>query len=257
MEGNTIVIHVSASSEEEALAQAEAHITEAIKKAANVLAIATEAKVRELASEELKTTRQTYLDALSLEEVADGIWVVNLDKDAVWIEEGTPERSGYDFLLNGPNAKVGKDGHKYNIIPFEHSKPRGQNTPKAQAIVDGLKRELKKQNIPFKKIEVDGNGSPLIGRIHKLNLFSEKPSANAKHPALHGVTIYQRKSATGKVQRDIMTFRIISSKTKGDGRWQYPEKEGKEFLDRAMDYVMQNFESIFAESLEDAIKNIT
>ena len=53
-------------------------INSAIKKAANVLSIAVEAKARELASAELKSTRQQYLDALSLVEIADGVWVVTL-----------------------------------------------------------------------------------------------------------------------------------------------------------------------------------
>lgn len=265
-DSNTIVLDFSSLSEEEAMEAAQLQIMNAVKKASNVLSHAVEAKTRELASDGLKSTRQQYLDALSLIEVADGVWVVNLDDSAAWIEDGTPERSGYDFLLNGPKARTSKDGHKWNIIPFEHSKPASQNSPSAKQIVSTLKAELKKKGIPFKGIEMmdtvkyDEHGAPhvsksipMTGKLHSFDLPSKKPG-KGKFPALSGVNIYQSVSKTGVARRDIFTFRVISDKTRGDGRWQYKEQPAKDFMEKALEEIMQDFDSIFTDSFEDALK---
>lgn len=261
-----IVLDLSHLSEEEALKYTNEYIAAAINKTANTLAILTEAKVRELATDELKSSRSKYLEALSLDELTPGVWSVSLDSKVDWIEDGTPARSGYDFLLNGPKTKVSKDGSRYNIIPFNHSKRPTDMTPSAKKIVSILKKELVRKNIPFKGIEHEQHVSydkeggligismtPKLGKIHSFDVPSPKTGKGVS-PVLQGVNIYQRKTQDGKIQKDIMTFRVISSKTQGDGRWQYAEKEGKNFMDRAYNDVIAHIDELFTNILMENLE---
>jgi hypothetical protein len=82
---------------------------------------------------------------------------------------------------------------------------------------------------------------------------------------LDGVSIYQRMKknpdgsmATGRkgnpvVVRDVMTFRVASSKHMGQ-KWDHPGLEGKEFLDEAYSWALNHWET---EILPSIIKTVT
>lgn len=220
--------------------QCKEFITEArqdLMKSVENLAAITHAKVVEMASQELDTSRQEFMDSLGFEEVAEGIWVVSVDQPGLWVEEGI--KDNFDMkpgLLK--DGEVGKKG-KYRIIPFEHSKPKSQLTPAAETIVQQLKRELRKQKVPFKKIERNSWGIPKEGRLHSLSLPSDIPG-KGNTPALSGVNIYQTMTNSGNVRRDILTFRTVTDRQQG--KWIHPGFEAKHFLDRAMDWALKEWE---------------
>lgn len=192
----------------------------ALQRAVEITAVQAKGIAMELANQKLKSRRKTYLDALSLEQVSPTFFVLSLDESAMWVEDGVSPHDQRTTLLK-QNYKTSKDGHKYKSIPFEHTKLPQLQTAQAQQITSWVKQELKSRKIPFKKIELDSSGSPRLGKIHSFSVpGSPKPSANAKTGALMGVNIYQRRNEKGKVVRDIMTFRTISSKP-GDN-WQHP-----------------------------------
>lgn len=218
--------------------EVEAALTDGVQRLASM----THAKTLEHAQSELTSTRKKYTDALSFEEIEKGVWVVSLDESALFIEEGRKSGSMVDDLLRN-NAKVSKDGNRYKAIPFEHSKPPSQQTPKAKEITDQIKRELRSVGVPFKKIEYNPDGSPRIGKLHKFDFPSNKPSAMASHPALSGLTIYQHKTSGGNIRRDIMTFRMVSDKSKAEGKWHHPGLEARKFMDKAFASALQEWES--------------
>lgn len=131
---------------------------------------------------------------------------------------------------------------RYKVIPFDHGKSPSMNTPKAQEIVDQIKRELRAVNVPFKKIEYNADGSPRLGKLHTFNFPSERPSRAASHPALSGLSIYQRKLQSGKVKRDIMTFRVVSSKHAGS-KWMHPGLEAQNLMDEAFEWAMKTWDN--------------
>lgn len=135
------------------------------KGVANLAAI-THAKVAEMAGSELKSSRKTLTDNLGFEEVTPGLWVVSIDEGALWIEEGI--EAGKDMkpdLLKGA-TQTSKDGNKYRAIPFDHGKAPSQLTGYAQNIVSRIRANLKKEGVPFKKIEKDAFGKVLTGKLH-------------------------------------------------------------------------------------------
>jgi hypothetical protein len=216
--------------------EVEEALTQGVKQVASM----THAKTQELASEKLKSTRQLYLNNLEFKEIEMGIWVVSLDQPALFIEEGRKSGSMIPDLLRR-NAKTAKDGSRYKAIPFQHNKPPSQTPRKSEEIVSLVKSELKARNIPYKKIEHNADGSPRLGRLHVIkDIQSPRPSARASHGVLDSLTIYQTKLPSGKIRRDIMTFRVASTKHEGS-KWIHPGMEGKKFMDEALEWAEKIF----------------
>lgn len=215
--------------------EVEEALTEAVRQA-SVMAYGI---ANELAAEKLNSRLKTYQDALSYEEVSPGLWTVSLDESAFWIEDGISAHDQRETLLKN-NAKVSKDGTRYKVIPFEHSKNPSQQTSRAREISQMVKKELKARNIPYKKIERDEKGSPRLGKLHSFSVpGSPKPSPKAKFGALSGINIYQRMEK-GRAVRDIMTFRTITSKK--DDRWMHPGLQAEKILDQTFDKIQQIFD---------------
>jgi len=216
-------------------------VEQAVTEGVGKLAAMTHARTIELANAELNSTRKLYTDNLDFQQITDGVWVVTLDEPAMFIEEGRKSGSMVDDLLRN-GAKVGKNGNRYKAIPFEHSKPMSQQTKSSQLLTESIKRQLKAKNIPFKKLEYNADGSPRIGKLHSMDLNSPHPTDKASHPALSGLTIYQTQTASGNVRRDIMTFRMVSDKSKKDGKWVHPGLEPKNFMDKAFEDMQEIWE---------------
>lgn len=215
------------------------------------VALMTHAKTIELAGERLGSTRQKYVDALGFEEIAPNVWAVSLDESMLWLEEGKEPGSMVDDLL-GENPKIAKDGAKYRVIPFEHTAPRQSLTPQARSTVDIIKKELKSRGLPFRKLEVDSKGSPRLGKLYTINIKSQLPTPSANTPALHGLTVYQRKGPEGKVRREILTFRTVHEKHKSEGKWHHPGIQGKKLMDEALEWAQDVFDrEILPEILKD------
>lgn len=210
------------------------------KGVANLAAI-THAKVAEMASEELHSSRKQFTDNLGFEEVQPGVWVVSVDQGGLWVEEGiAPNTDMKPGLLKGA-THTSKDGHKYRVIPMDHGKAPSQMNGYAQGLVARIKSNLKKEGVPFKKLETDANGSPRTGKLHTFNFKSEIPG-KGNTPALHGVSIYQTMTKTGNVRRDILTFRTVTDGPAGADKFFHPGFEPKKFLDRAADWAVQEWE---------------
>lgn len=225
------------------------------KKAVQGLAAASHAHVLELAGDKLKTLQNKYKDAIDFEQVDDNLWVVSLDKSAMWIEKGHEQWSMYDKLASSPKAKTSKDGGKYMVIPFEKSKRPSEQSPRAKSVTDKVRAFLKKENVPYKKIEYNPDGSPKMGLLHKFDIKSPRPSDKAKSPELFGLSIYQRKDKeTGRIKRDVMTFRVVSSKNAGDGRWEYQPREGVNIFEETYKWAITSWNQEILPALIESLK---
>ena len=214
-----------------------------LKKAVSSLASMTHAKTIELANKELKSMSKIYKDNVSFQQLEENLWVVTLDEKALWIEEG--RKGGFmEELLNGKSAKTNKDGEKYAVIPFEHSKNPAEQSDKARELTNQIRAELKERNIPYRnKIEHHPDGSQKLGLLHRFNIDSARLKDSHKDGPLKGVAIYQKMNEkTGKVQRDVMTFRIITEKHREEGKWIHPGSTGAKLLDKAWKWAMDEWE---------------
>lgn len=242
----------------------------ALQRGVQDLSVQTHAHIVEEVQGKLHSSRQQYLDALSYSQVDENTYLISLNREAWWIEDGIPNGTEMiDWLLRkGPKAKSGpkvsKDGSLYRVIPFQHNKGETQQTPTQNELKEVIRKEMKKRGIPYGPIEKDTQGMPKIGKLHSFNIMDKplktkegvgqgwgeigKPKVGYTGiPFLQGVTIYQSKvkDKEGKesVQKQIMTFRIVSSKHKGTGRWVHPGYAPQKFLDEAFEWAKKEWDT--------------
>jgi len=259
----------------------EAALKSASEEAAKNLSAMLYAKAVELANERLHTRRKKFIEALSQSEEG-GIYILSLDESVNWIDDGMEPHSMVENLLKSPKAKRAKDGSSYLVVPFEHGPGKGpaQNSPEQQGLVDAIKSEMKRQKIPFSKVERDKSGKPKMGLLHKFNVKTpnktsdgpgqgwgptgqprQGPNANQKlsqkkktpggggTPHLHGVSVYQTPDGKGGAKRSIMTFRIVSSKHGGD-RWKHPGLEGVNIMADTFDWANEEIDKMTPQLLD-------
>lgn len=222
-----------------------------IKKGIENLSTLTHAQIQMNAQQELHSSRKIYMDNLNApKEIVGGVWVITLDEDALWIEEGIkPNTDMKPNLLK--NGKVSAStGNRYQVIPFHYSRPPSQNTPGTQNIVNQIKNKLRSEKVPFKKIEYNKDGSPKVGKLHAFDFGGKRPG-RGNTPQMQGVSIYQTLTKTGNVRRDILTFRTVSSGPASQGKWVHPGHEGKKYMDKAFEEALKMWEtSILPEIMQ-------
>lgn len=241
-------------------------IDAALEQAAQNLAMQSHAHLLEQVQDNLHSTREKYVNALTFQQVNKQTWVINLDQEVMWIEEGLSEHEMIDNLLNSPKAKIGKDGTKYMVIPFQHNKGPSKQTQAGQDLASTIKQELKSRNISYGKIERDDKGKAKTGLLHSFDInkdplkthegpgqghgpVGQVRQGNTKIPLLQGVRIYQ-KEVKGKVRRDIMTFRVVSSKHRGSGKWVHPGLKPRLFMDETAEWAMKVWDKLRDEVLK-------
>jgi hypothetical protein len=217
-------------------------------KGADQLAMATYEKIRTLASEDLNgALYKIYDDNLKSEKLAEGFYVITLLEPALWIEEG--QKAGFmDWLLNTVKpgkkpAKIGKDGKKYRVIPFQHNVNPSMQSPKALDLTQEIKYALKKKGVSWKKIEYNQDGSPRLGLLHHFDLETARPDAQKdihKNSLTKGVAVYQNQDKqTGVVSKEVMTFRVISEKHEGEGLWKHPGRQGNKLFEKGYEHAQK------------------
>jgi len=207
------------------------------------LAASTHAKVAEMANNELHSSKKIFTDNLGFQQIAPGLWVVSIDEKALWIEEGIEPQTDMKPGLLKNATDHDKNGYRIRTIPFEHSKPSSQMNGYAQILQAKIKSELKKRDIPYKKIERHENGSPRLGKLHTFDFKAGRAKSSWTDDPLTRVTIYQTLTRTGNVRRDIMTFRTVSDSPEQKNKWIHPGIDGKKFLDRAQAWAEYTWEN--------------
>jgi len=241
----------------------EPKVQTALLEAAQGLALQAHAHVLEEAQSKLHATRDKYVSALNFKQISKDAWVISLDASAMWIEEGKPEGTMLDDLLSSPKAKTAKDGSTYIVVPFQHNKGPSRQTPAQNDLTSTIKQEMRQRKIPYGKLETDEHGKPKMGKLHTFDIWAPMKTAQGPGqghgpigaprqgptgiPFLNRVNVYQReiKNAAGKssVRKDIMTFRVASSKHYAEGRWYHPGTPARNLMDTTADWALKVWET--------------
>jgi hypothetical protein len=201
-------------------------------------------------------------------------YVITLTGSAYWIEEGIPPNTDMktdQWLFKSKSTKVSKKGHRYLVVPFEHSKGPSLQTGFEKGLTDRIKFELKAQNklrkanglqpIPWAKIETDKHGKPKEGLLHEFNIEGKKAKSSWTSGPLERLRVYQAiekdaqgrakltKSGKAKVSRSWMTFRTASENPKQDPntgvspkeKFIHPGFKAKKFMDKSAEWAEQEF----------------
>lgn len=246
----TIDTRAIAESFKELAAEVQADLNKGVAQ----LAAATHSKVAEMANSELHSSKKTFTDNLGFQQVAPGLWVVSIDEKALWIEEGIEANKDMkpDLLKNATGQD--KEGYRTKTIPFEHSKAPSQMNGYAQGLQAKIKSELRKRDLPYKKIERNENGSPRLGKLHTFDFKGGRAKSSWTDDPLTRVTIYQTLTKSGNVRRDIMTFRTVSDNPNQKDKWIHPGMDGKKFLDRAQTWAETTWENEILPAIMDKWK---
>lgn len=230
-------------------------------------------------------------------KITDGLWVVELDERARWLEEGRKETFMGEWLLK-PGAKgvkrSNKDGSLYRAIPFKEtsgSKDTASHPALSQIVRDFAAAQQPKINLT--KVEKHKNGDHKLGLITKLDIrphdatgyapgviFSRpRTEQEAKDTGLKahsgifklaGAAVFQnvydkgnlvsdpvkakKIAATkkGSVKKEVVVFRVISSKHEKEGRWMYPEVKPVNFLQKAYEHATAQWDGV-VKSIEQTL----
>ncbi len=246
----------------------------AMKDAARNLSAMTLSHIKKQVQSKLKSRREKYDKALSIKQEGD-VWIIELDSSARWIEEGLLPHEMIDDLLK-KNAKTAKDGSKYKAIPMEHNKGPSKTPDSSADLSQAIQMEMKKRKIPYGPIETDGKGNPKIGKLHQFDVKTplkikegagqgwgpiQQPKQGATGiPFLNGVQVHQKmvKDAQGKERavKAILTYRMVSSKMKGSGRWFHPGLQPMHFFDEAEQWALTEWEKMKPDIIQQVIDSL-
>ena len=228
-------------------------------------------KWKNLASQELHSSRFDYLEALQPIEAKPGSFTIALNTHANgkrtivgMVEEGATSFDMHDTLLaaGASGVKTAKDGSRYRAIRFRQKTPGAGPTGGAA------------MGSQFKDIFAAGGAKPgatnqlmlQLGKtIHKeakklitaaerkagKKGMSRLPSGLAPKMKQHhatdifsGMVVHKQAKSGGGSQRSYSTFRMISTNADGSaknpGSWRHPGMEAKHFAEKVAAFVEQH-----------------
>ncbi len=244
-----IDVQVQGSIEEDVSA-IKNNITEDLRLAVKTMGSGALKKAEELAEQHFPPKLASmYKTALKIEQVSEDMVIIELDQKALWMEKG--RKSGFmeDLLKNGKKAK---DGSRYKVIPLKESKGSAQTPSAGENLVPEIKSFLQKKGVRTGKnnLELDNKGSPRIGKIHSFDIKDLRDKKQISDN-ISRVSVFQGKNPkTGKIEKSITAFRVISEKHKGTGKWIHPGTPPTNILEKALKWS----EQLWQNELFPAIK---
>lgn len=219
-----------------------------MKAAVAEIASLTYNKAVELTSSRLHSTRQQYLDGLHFEQEGEGVYTIMLDADVDHLESGYPPIPMLPKLVQGPKAKIGKDGKRYVIIPIRQSTGDSQS---ANTVVAAKQNDLAarlKEVIADRKFKkVRQTSDPKTGKTTTI----ERMTGEAPHPYLKGLTRVREFKGDPQKEKPIssayLTFRVASENQDPNTHWRHPGFAGahvfpdlEKWADQQMDTILKD-----------------
>lgn len=224
----------------------EAEVNAAIRD----LAYATYASVVAKAQANLKSTRESYINAIKFDELGDNSYLISLDGErANAIEDGW---AAFDMrakmLVSTKKVTIGsraglnwvqiaKDGHKYAYVPIHKNlseMAKSSNLADSINALTAMNAQGREQKIT--QLFKDTNGNALLGKV-----------AMAKSPVknLNNVVKYQTQSTSeagnSVISSSYITYRTVSENGK---EWQQPGYAGLSAFKDAENDILQQLDKI-------------
>lgn len=187
------------------------------------------------ANQKLGSSKNEYIQSLIVvdEGYAKGAvllrgWLPNA------VESGLESFDMKEGILNGPNAKIGENGNKYNTIPFKFGTP-GSN---ANSFSGGIMPQEIYQIAKGKKPDQPIKREELPSKYQEPKTVSIKqPQAKNFEQYTHKAAIYEgvvkkKDSVTG--QNTYMSFRRVSENS-DPSSWQHPGIEARNLAEQTLE----------------------
>ena len=183
-----------------------------------------------VAAENLKASRQEYISNINVvdEGFAKGAvvltgWLPNS------VESGVSAFDMKDGLLNGPNAKVSKDGSRYNTVPYKHGTPGSLPENFSGGIMPKEIHKIVKKKKPMVPLKFGELPAPFDERRVK-ELPMDKGTYQHKNPIHEGIR--KQKDSAGNISYE--SFRRVSDNS-DENAWLHPGIEKFDLAGKAMD----------------------
>lgn len=205
------------------------------------------------AMQTLRSTSRDYVAGLQHQEHGESVAIVLNGTIPNMVEQGWKGGDLRDWLLKGPRAKSGKDGGRYNTVPFRHGSPgssgRNVGIPMPKAIHNVAKHLSPTLSRPGGLHGYRGGQHVVYGqRLHpdvRRMGKQAKEILTTKHRPWHSTSIYmgmirQEKMYSKAKQSSYTTFRRISSKVAkgGEGKhWFHPGIQARNLAGQTAQHV--------------------
>ena len=223
---------------------------ERLKEAVEQLGSMIYQHITDLADKELKSSKAKYMEHLKLEQIDEYTCIISLAPEAMWIEDGIqPNFQMLPGLLK--NAKTDSKGVRYVNIPLEKM---GTNAagPQAGEMSAIVRSEMENRGIPVEALELNEDGTPKEGRLHRFDIDQGPVSKNTGLRLLQGVNVVQRYNKEKKaVEKSILTFRRATSNQDPSKFWVHPGTQARNFFDHTEQWLLSSWDAIMSNIAPD------
>lgn len=215
-------------------------LEQALYNAVDELAFAAKDRAIQLAQSKLKTTREDYINGLTLEKIDENIWLLSLQGDLPnAVEDGWPSFDQKSGLINGPKSKIGKNGSRYNTVPFQirpySETPLNQRSSNLRDIAKSIIKERKLDRI-FKDTNTGLPKQGIVARVRNTGIKD-----------LEGMVKVQ-KTYNKITQSQYFTFRRVSSNS-DPSKWIHPGYNGARIFPMIEEFIKSELEHILSKLL--------
>lgn len=197
--------------------------------------------------------RRLYADSIVLDKQLTGMGSVSqrilaAKKIAEQLENGSGPWDMKPMLLNGPKARVGKNG-KYNIIPFRHG--TGGNS---DSNYKTMPTQVYKQARELKASVRAGNAMKYGGRLPAQGKPGKNPTTGYQHKnEKHEGMVRVEKTYKAAKQSQYMTFRVVSERSDPNS-WIHPGYEAHHIAKSVADFCRPAVEDMIRHGAEADIQ---
>ena len=247
----------------------EGNLKKIAEQAQMELGVQSHAKGLQLAKERLHSRLTMFQEAWEMDPKDDAFYLI-LRAEAVWIDEGLPADYLYPALMNSPNVKTTANGNKILVVPFEHKVGSGptNTTSYNLELIEAVKKEFKKQKIPWQKIQKDDQGRPIHGLLQQIKGINT-PIKTHEGPGmgqgeigqprqghtgisyLKGAKLYQvgrtDKQGAPYTQRGAITFRTVSENH--PDKWRHPGLDATNIVESTWEWATNELEKVILPKL--------
>lgn len=167
-------------------------------------------------------------------------------KTAQDLEHGSGPWDMKPMLLNGPKARVGKNG-KYNIIPFRHG-TSAEHAPNNN--FKTMPKDVYQKAKQLKASIKQGNAMKWGGRLPAQGLPGQNKTSGYQHKnQIHEGMVRIEKTYRAATQSKYMTFRVVSSKS-DPGSWIHPGYKAHHIAQGVADFCRPAVEDMVGKAAE-------
>jgi hypothetical protein len=234
-------------------------LRQGLDKFTGMLPVLTEQKIRSLANDKLNTTKQEYLDAVSV-KMTDYVLVVELAEDS-WlanaVESGADPFSMKSTHLKSAKAKYGKPDkttgmrYKYLRIPMGKKAGATPGTEKGKALQKKINQVMMKPQFGMARLKTMMDGSV----VQSQQVMTSDPDVQGLYRVRQFSSSEEFHTGKRKPQWKLVMFRTMSEKPFGSS-WEHPGIKPANIFKETDKWLKANVETMLDTFLSNEVEKL-